>query len=86
MTPAMIAVFVLAGFMLGLAHFIALRWTVAAFLRGTRGAIAWYIARLAGSAAVLFLLVRIGGPLVLAALGGFLAARMITVRRAKGTA
>jgi len=83
---AMILVFAVAGFALGLAHFAALRWTVAAYLAGTRNAIAWYVARLAGSAAVLFVLVRIGGPLVPAPLGSFLVARVVIARRANAAA
>ena len=81
MTVAMIGLFALMGFALGFAHFAALRWTVRAYLTGTRSAIAWYVARLAGSGAILLVVVRIGGPLVLAALVGFLAARWFVVRR-----
>lgn len=86
MTTAMILLFALTGFALGIAHFAALRWTVGAYLTGTRSAIAWYLARLAGSGAILFVLVRIGGPLVLAALVGFLAARLLVVRRGREAA
>ena len=74
-----VAVFALAGLVLGLAHFAVLRWTLAAYLRGARGAIPLYAARLAGSALVLFVLVRIGGALVLATLVGFVVARTIAV-------
>ena len=75
-----IAAFALAGFVLGLAHFAALRWTVAAYVRGNRQAIAWYAARLTVSASILFVLVRLGGALVLVALIGFVIARSIAVR------
>jgi F1F0 ATPase subunit 2 len=74
-----IALFAIAGLALGLAHFAALRWTVARFVRGQRSAVPWYLARLAGSAAVLFVLVRLGGPLALATLVGFMVARTIAV-------
>jgi F1F0 ATPase subunit 2 len=83
MTAAMILLFALTGLALGIAHFAALRWTVRAYLTGTRSAIAWYVARLAGSGAILFVLVRIGGPLVLAALVGFLAARVVMARHGR---
>ena len=83
MTAAMIGLFALAGLGLGIAHFAALRWTVTAYLTGTRGAIAWYVARLAGSGAILFVLIRIGGPFVLAALVGFLTARWLVIRRVR---
>lgn len=78
-----VVLFALAGLALGAMHFAALRWTVAAYLRGRRTAIAWYVARLAGSAAILFVLVRAGGPLVLATLAGFVVARAVVVRRAQ---
>jgi F1F0 ATPase subunit 2 len=86
MTAAMILLFALTGLALGIAHFAALRWTVRAYLTGTRSAIAWYVVRLAGSGAILVMLVRIGGPLVLAALVGFLAARLLVVRRGREAA
>ncbi len=78
-----LVLFALAGLVLGLAYFAALRWTVAAYLSGKRYAIVLYFARLAGSAAVLYALVRIGGPRVLATLGGFVIARSIAVRVAR---
>lgn len=78
-----IGLFALVGVVLGIAHFAALRWSVAAFLRGRRGIIAWYVARLVGVALILFALVRIGGPLVLATLAGFLVARTVFVRRVR---
>jgi len=81
MTAVLILAFTLAGFALGVAHFAALRWTVRAYLAGTRGALAWYAARLAGSGAILVVVVRIGGPLVIASLIGFVAARLLVVRR-----
>lgn len=77
------ALFALAGLLLGLAHFAVLRWTVAAYLHGTRAAIAWYVVRLAASAAALVALARLGGRLVLATLVGFVAARAIAVRLAR---
>jgi len=86
MTAALIAAFALIGFALGVAHFAALRWTVGAYLAGRRGAIAWYAARLAGSGAVLVVLVRLGGPLVIATLVGFVAARLVVVRRGRAVA
>lgn len=76
-----VVLFALAGLALGLVHFATLRWTVAAYLGGRRRAIAWYVARLAGSAALLFVLARTGGPLVLATLAGFVLARVLVVRR-----
>ena len=75
-----IALFALAGLVLGIAHFAALRWTVDEYVRGSRGAIGWYAARVVAAAAVLFVGVRIGGPLVLASLAGFILARAIAVR------
>ena len=75
-----IGLFALLGVLLGIAHFASLRWSVAAFLRGRRGIIAWYLVRLIGVALILLALVRIGGPLVLATLAGFLVARTVFVR------
>ena len=77
-----VAGFGLIGLVLGVAYFATLRWTVDAYLRGGRGAIAWYVLRLAGVTAALYVLVRIGGALVLASLAGFLVARLVAVRRA----
>lgn len=76
-----IAGFALIGFVLGLAYFAALRWTLDAYLRGRRAAIAWYVLRLAGIAAAFLVLVRLGGELLLASLGGFVIARVVAVRR-----
>ena len=78
-----VVLFAVAGLALGAVHFAVLQWTVTAYLRGRRRAIAWYVARLAGSAAILFVLVRAGGPLVLATLAGFVIARAVVVRRAR---
>jgi F1F0 ATPase subunit 2 len=78
-----VVLFAVAGLALGAVHFATLRWTVDAYLRGGRGAMAWYLARVAGAALILFSLVRAGGTLVLATLGGFLVARVVAVRRAR---
>lgn len=77
-----IAAFSAMGFVLGLAYFAALRWTVERYLRGNRTAIVWYVLRLAAMSAALYVLVRTGGVLVLASLGGFFVARLVAVRRA----
>lgn len=77
-----IAAFSAMGFVLGLAYFAALRWTVERYLRGNRTAIVWYVLRLAAMSGALYVLVRTGGVLVLASLGGFFVARLVAVRRA----
>lgn len=77
-----ITAFVAIGFALGLAYFAALRWTIERYLRGHRMAIAWYLLRLVVVGSALYVLVRTGGVMVLASLGGFLVARLLAVRRA----
>lgn len=77
-----IAAFAAIGFFLGVAHFAALRWTVARYLAGARSAIGWYVARIVVTGGVLFALAVTGGPLLLAALAGFVVARFLAVRRA----
>jgi F1F0 ATPase subunit 2 len=73
--------FAAIGLVLGIVHFAALRWTIAAYLRGRRSALAWYVARLIGMALILFVVTRTGGRLALATLGGFMVARTVIVRR-----
>lgn len=76
-----LVVFAAIGLVLGVAHFAALRWTIAAYLRGGRSALAWYATRMIGMALILFIVTRTGGRLVLATLGGFMVARTVIVRR-----
>jgi hypothetical protein len=76
-----VVLFAAFGLGLGLAHFAALRWSIAAYLRGGRGALAWYAARLAGMALILFVVAKAAGGLVLATLAGLVVARVVMVRR-----
>lgn len=75
----------LAALAFGLAYFHALGLSVSLLLQpGRRGlGVALTLARLAAAALLLYLAARIGVAALLGSLAGFLAARMIALRRQK---
>lgn len=76
----------LAGLAFGLLYFRALRRTVdrLAGHRGWAGAVGLTLARLAGAVILLTLAARLGAMPLLGAFLGFLMARMIALRQARG--
>jgi F1F0 ATPase subunit 2 len=81
------AFFAAVGLALGLAHFHGLRKDTRRYLaRGmSLGAVALHAARILASVAVLVLVARSGAIPLVAALGGFLAARLVAVAQARRT-
>ena len=76
------AVGLVAGLAMGVLHFASLSWNARLFVAGSTGAaLALQAARIAVSALVLILLVRISRSAALAGAFGFLAARAIMLSR-----
>lgn len=80
-----VALFAPLGLVLGLAYFRALRSNVRRFAAGAapRGLVLSPLVRLAAAGAVLALVATQGAAALLAALGGFLAARVLVLRAAR---
>lgn len=80
-----IALFHTLGLAVGLAHFYGLRRDTRRYLaRGARlGGVALHAARVLATVAVLVLIARSGALHLLAAAAGFVAARFVTVSRAR---
>lgn len=88
MTPSLVlhaALFALVGLALGLAHFVGLRETTRLYLAdGARArSIAIHVARMIATAAIFVWIAQRGAVPLLSTFAGFLAARMITVARAR---
>jgi hypothetical protein len=73
------------GFALGLVYFVALRKSVALFVRGTCwwGASALTIGRVGAAIVFLTLAAKLGAATLLAAFAGFLLARSVALRSAR---
>jgi hypothetical protein len=72
-----------AGLALGLLHFNLLRRTIDALDAGWRRPALFGLARIIGTLLLFGLVSRLGGPALLAAFAGFLAARSLALRRAR---
>jgi F1F0 ATPase subunit 2 len=79
------AFFAAVGLALGLAHFHGLRRDTRRYLAQgmSAGAIALHATRILASVAVLVFIARSGAIPLVAALGGFLAARLVAVAQAR---
>jgi F1F0 ATPase subunit 2 len=76
---------ILAGLLVGVAYFAALRWAVGLYVAGEGwfGPVALTLGRFLGIAAFLAVAVRFGATALLAGSLGFLIARAIMVRAAR---
>ena len=85
--PAL-ALLAVAGFVLGIAYFASLRRGVYRSVARYSSVpyIVWALARIAAAALFFTFAVRWGLPALLAAFAGFLAARTLALRRARGLA
>ncbi|AOJ84553.1 hypothetical protein WS86_28945 [Burkholderia savannae] len=78
-----VAIGLAAGLAAGACHFVSLGWNSRLFVAGRAGAaLALQLLRIALAVAVLVVLARAGAGMLVAGSAGFLAARLIAVRRA----
>ena len=82
--PYAIVVGILAGTMLGFAHFLTLKWNTGLYLEGgVAKAIVLHILRMIVLAAAFIILAKLGAAALLSGLAGLLLARAIVMRREK---
>lgn len=84
--PSIAALLALAGVLVGMAYFAALRRFATLMVTGSgwRGPVALTLARFAGAGLFLYLAARLGAAPLLAALAGFLVARALSLRLERG--